>query len=184
MQAIPQTKSESVGLRLRDQYVYSSLDGSLFFFFCRPVSYGVPRPGIRSEPQMWQCQILYATVPGQELNLCPGSAETPLIPLHHNRNSFFAAKVDIQCFTNMEENESWARQGGVERTGEGFWGWIVVFVLLLFIFWEFSFLFSSFKILFNKFLIRAYFGPDIMRGVGLMISKCFPVPKLYDFTVY
>ena len=29
-----------------------------FFFFGQPSAYGIPGPGIRSEPQLWQCQIL------------------------------------------------------------------------------------------------------------------------------
>ena len=38
-----------------------------FFFFCHPTAYGVPGPGIRSEPQLWltphtpqlwQCQVI------------------------------------------------------------------------------------------------------------------------------
>ena len=59
----------------------------LFLFFSCPTVYGVPGPGIRSEPQLRQHRILYPTVPGQGLNLHLGTAETLPIPLCHSRNS-------------------------------------------------------------------------------------------------
>ena len=54
-----------------------------FFFFAHPVVYRVPRPGSRSEPQLWQCQMLS----NWGLTLRPSAPETPLIPLHHCGNS-------------------------------------------------------------------------------------------------
>ena len=65
----------------------------IYLFIGYLVAYGVPMPGIRSELQlqpMLQLQqrwILQPTVPGWESNLCPGIAETPMIPLHYSRNS-------------------------------------------------------------------------------------------------
>ena len=60
----------------------------LFFsFYGRPTAYGIPDSGIRSEPQLQQCQILQHTMSVWESNLCPGAAETPLILLYHRENA-------------------------------------------------------------------------------------------------
>ena len=66
-----------------------------FFLFSsgRPAAHGVPRPEIRSEPQLWpkaqvqQHWILYPTVPGWGSNMRPDTAEMLLIPLSYSRNS-------------------------------------------------------------------------------------------------
>ena len=72
------------------------VDIAFFFFsiFGRPVSYGVPWPGIRSElhlqamPQLWRCQILNLLCrPGQESNLHPSAPEMLPLPLSHSRNT-------------------------------------------------------------------------------------------------
>ena len=58
-----------------------------YFFFGRPAVHGVPRPGIRSKPQV-------RPMPGSlthcawESNLHPRTLKTPLIPLHHSGNSW------------------------------------------------------------------------------------------------
>ena len=62
-------------------------------FFGHPKAHGVPRPGLRSQPQLppvpqlQQRQILSPTVPGQGSNLHPSTAEPPPIPLCHSRAS-------------------------------------------------------------------------------------------------
>lgn len=47
-----------------------------FFFFGYPAAYGVPRSGIRFEPQLQH----------QESNPSPRAPDTPLIPLRHSGN--------------------------------------------------------------------------------------------------
>ena len=59
----------------------------LFSFFGRPEAYGVPRPGIRSKPQLQPMLDPWPTVLGGALNLPPSAAETPPILLHHSGNS-------------------------------------------------------------------------------------------------
>ena len=59
----------------------------LFLCFGRPAACGVPKPGIRSEPQLqpmsqlWQRQIFEPTLLGRGSNLRPEAAETPLFLL-------------------------------------------------------------------------------------------------------
>ena len=68
-----------------------------FFFFGRPMAYGVPRPGIRSEPQLWLLTTAWSNT-GSLITQCggrgdwtcvPGSrdATEPWIPLCRSRNS-------------------------------------------------------------------------------------------------
>ena len=64
---------------------------AFFFFFFSifglPAAYEVPRPGIRSELQLWPMpQLWQLTAPGQGSVLCLGTAETAPIPLCHSGN--------------------------------------------------------------------------------------------------
>ena len=70
----------------------------LSYLFGHPVAYGVPRPGIRSEPQLrpmpqlGQRQILYA---GPGIKPLCGVAEMLPILLCHSRNSFFTLNFNF-----------------------------------------------------------------------------------------
>ena len=66
------------------------------FFVCfgHPTAYGVPGPGIRSEPQLqctlklWQCQILNPLCQARDQTLHPSTSEIPPILLYHSGNSY------------------------------------------------------------------------------------------------
>ena len=68
-----------------------------FVLFCHPTAYRVPRPGIRSEPQLqpmpqlrhhWILNPLCWT---GGLNLCSRALEMPLIPLYHRGHAWKSA---------------------------------------------------------------------------------------------
>ena len=64
---------------------------NFFLFSGRPKAYGVSRPGIRPELQLWpKSQI--PTVPGQGLN----APEMPLILMCHSRNEKFFKWKEIE----------------------------------------------------------------------------------------
>ena len=64
-----------------------SLPQTIFFFkWLNPQCMEVSVPGIESKLELWQCQILYPTIPGwgTNLHLCsdPGHCSWILNPLH------------------------------------------------------------------------------------------------------
>ena len=77
----------------------------LFLIFGRPEAYGVPGPGIRSEPQsqpkpqLWQHRILKSLCQAQGSNLCPCTPKILPILLHHSGNScrIFLAEMCVFC---------------------------------------------------------------------------------------
>lgn len=61
------------------------------FFFGHPTADGVPRPRIRSEPQLrpklQEARCLTHRAPAGEWNQCPSTPQTPPLPLCQSRNS-------------------------------------------------------------------------------------------------
>ena len=70
-------------------FLIPSVDNYQFFslFFGHRVAYGVPRPRIRSRPQLQQCRILNPGHQARDQTYVPALHKTPPIPLHHSRNS-------------------------------------------------------------------------------------------------
>ena len=82
------------------EYLFAFLlfSPSFLLSFFPTAAYGVPGPGIRSDPQLeprklWQPLILSPTVLGWRWNLHPGSAEIMLIPLCHSGNSMLESLI-------------------------------------------------------------------------------------------
>ena len=78
-----------------------------FFFFCRPETYGVPGPGIRSKLQLWSisqlpwCPICNPLCQGWGSNLHPSVPKVSPILLHHSRNSWVIKSWSIYMKLNL-----------------------------------------------------------------------------------
>ena len=76
------------------------------YFFGHPSAYGVPRPGVRSEPELHHCKVLNPLCQARDWTPVPVFPRMALIPLCHSRNS---TPWHLWSRLNKEKNPSFRK---------------------------------------------------------------------------